>query len=85
MKKVQTSINIDERLLLSVKDSGVGNVSRYVERLIKQDLQLLVLAGKRRERRLALLRERLDRWQLKWDAYVAEEAEEKRLEVGVDG
>lgn len=68
--KTRTTINFDEELLQAARDSGVRNISGYLEQLVKQDLRSLQSMGKREARRIERLNEQLERVEDEWKDYV---------------
>ena len=75
MNRTHTTIMIDAEVLDAVKASGVGNFSRYVERLIRVDLRKDTKADKTTEQRVEALTDRLADIDKRWRAYVAREAQ----------
>lgn len=63
---LRTTLNLDEGLLEEVRGSGVRNVSRYVENLIKRDLRGQEKVGKAESLRVQRMLADLDDLEVEW-------------------
>lgn len=75
MAKERTTINLDSDLLAEVRDSGVRNVSRYIENLMKRDLRGIEKVGKAEARRVQGMLGELDKIEERWLAYLKKTGE----------
>lgn len=73
MGKERTTINIDEALLNEVRKSGVRNVSKYIENLMKHDLRGTEKVGKREQQRVQKMIGELDEIEEEWFRYLKKE------------
>lgn len=66
MPKEITTINCESSLLEAVRRSGVRNMSRYVEGLMRADLNTVKKVRNAEEKRVAALREKLADINRRW-------------------
>ena len=69
MAKKRTALNIDDDLLDRVRESGVRNFSKYVARLVEQDLRSLDGLSKSDAKKRAFLLDRLEAVREEWIRY----------------
>lgn len=75
MARAITTINIDEALLDEVRESGVRNVSKYIEGLMKKELRGIEQTGKREGARVQKMISQLDEIEQRWFEFLKKEGE----------
>lgn len=70
MAKERTTINLDTDLLEEVRNSGVRNISRHIETLMKRDLRGIEKVGKRESARVQKMMSELEEVEVQWHEYL---------------
>lgn len=70
MPKERTTINIDPDLVEEVRQSGVRNMSKHIEGLLRKDLRGVEVVGKREQVKVQRLQEQLESVEREWFAYL---------------
>lgn len=73
--KERTTINLDSDLLEAVRDSGVRNVSKHIENLMRRDLKGMEKVGKKESQRVQKMLAQLDEIEEEWFAYLKKTGE----------
>lgn len=76
--KIRTTINIDERIVHDVEESGVKNFSAHVERLCKKELKQLEKLGKTESLKVQKWREQLQEIEVVWMDYLERQGAKKK-------
>lgn len=73
MGRAITTVNLDEALLEEVRESGVRNISKYIEGLMKKELRGVEQTGKRENARVQKMVEKLDEVENRWFDFLKRE------------
>lgn len=71
----RTTVNIEEGLMNKVRDSGVRNISKHIEKLLRNDLKEIEKVGAREKKRVEHMLEELDKVEVRWLQYLKRKGE----------